>query len=202
MFARMLVTKQDAVGLWSLGQRIMLVVSVSFSVAVYFYATDIIALLYDKPTEDMVTVLQLLMIGFNPIAIIHIAGTLLTAKGVMKTLNKLFLAGVVVNFFGNWVLIPKFGAVGAAWCTILTQSFVALVQLFLVKQQFNIPLNLKLWVQVVLFVGGVIGLNKFLLDLNYLTWMPSFILVGILSVAVAFLSGLLSLRQIRSILNE
>lgn len=202
MFARMLVTKQDAVGLWSLGQRIMLVVSVSFSVAVYFYATDIIALLYDKPTEDMVTVLQLLMIGFNPIAIIHIAGTLLTAKGAMKTLNKLFFAGVLVNFIGNYFLIPEFGAVGAAWCTILTQSFVAIVQLFLVQRQFQIPRNIKMWVQVGLFVAGVIGLNKFLLDTAWVTWMPSFVLAGVLSVVLAFLSGLLSLRQIRSILNE
>ena len=82
-------------------------------------------LLYVNAEESWIHTFVLLMFSFIPIASTYVFGTLLTARGDMKSLNLISLAGLVLNFTLNFILIPGNLASGAALATLITQIFVA-----------------------------------------------------------------------------
>ncbi|MGH1337000.1 MAG: oligosaccharide flippase family protein [Aureispira sp.] len=197
MFARMLQHKKDIVPLLSLSVRMMLVVTFSFSIAVCFNATPILQMLYKAYHPEMVPLLILLLIGFNAIGVIHIVGTLLTANGNLKALNSVFVVGIFLNLTSNYFLILKYGAWGAAFSTLLTQSFVAIAELWLARQYFKLAWSKAFWLQVSLFIIGVLVLN-YLLIASQLAWGLCFVGAGLLSVGWAFVTQLLQPKRILS----
>ncbi len=61
------------------------------------------------------------MVSFIPMALIHIFGTYVTAEGKLKFLTVSALIALVFNIGLNLIFIPKYGALGAAFSSILTQ---------------------------------------------------------------------------------
>jgi O-antigen/teichoic acid export membrane protein len=197
MFSRMLKKKENVQTLWKLSASIMLVVTVGFSVAVCFNAEEIMRLLYDSYNESMVEVLVLLMVGFNSIGIIHIVGTLLTANGNLLQMNIVFVLGILVNIISNYFLILEYGAWGAAFSTIITQSFVALAELEIARRSFAVKLNYTFISRIILFVIGVLIINWGLDKLN-LHWFICFALAGIGALVWAFVTKIVEPQRILS----
>lgn len=200
MFSKMLQEKKDITSLLSFSCRIMLVVTLSFSVAVCFNATPIMQLLYKDYHPEMPTLLVLLITGFNATGVIHIVGTLLTANGNLKAINSVFVIGILLNFISNYILIVNYGAWGAALSTLVTQSCVALGELWLACQFFNLVWSKAFWWQITSFIGGVFIINK-LLVLSSLSWEVCFVGAGLLSVGWAFVAGVLQPKRIFTIFN-
>jgi O-antigen/teichoic acid export membrane protein len=200
MFARMLKNKENIQGLWKLSSSLMLMITVSFSVAVCFNASEIMSLLYVNYIPSMSEVLILLMIGFNSIGIIHIVGTLLTANGNLMVMNIVFVIGIVINTCSNYFLILEYGAWGAAISTIITQSFVAFAELELARRTFSVRLNGIFLFQVLLFVLGVGGINWGLQAFE-MPWLLSFVLAGLLSVIWALITKIIDVRGILGIIK-
>jgi O-antigen/teichoic acid export membrane protein len=201
MFARMLKNKENIQPLWKLSSSLMLVITVSFSVAVCFNAPEIMSLLYINYTPSMAEVLILLMIGFNSIGIIHIVGTLLTANGNLMAMNIVFVVGIAINICSNYFLILEYGAWGAAISTLITQSFVALAELELARRTFSVNLNGRFLLQVLVFVLGVLGIN---LGLEALAspWFLSFVLAGVFSVLWALITKVIDVRGLVGMKNK
>lgn len=202
MFARQLQAKEPVLPLLSLSARLMLVITGSFSAAVCTHADDLMQLLYNDYHPDMSGVLVWLMLGFNAIGVIHIVGTLLTARGNLRAMNTVFVAGILLNASANWLLIPRYGAWGAAICTLLTQGLVALLEWGLVQRWLQPDWRRSsLWWQVPLFVLGLVGINYGCL---YLTWWWgwSFVVAGLLSVGWSLAIGLLNSQLILSMFKQ
>ncbi|WP_052596366.1 polysaccharide biosynthesis C-terminal domain-containing protein [Aureispira sp. CCB-QB1] len=200
MFARMLKNKEDVQPLLKLSSSIMLVITVSFSIAVCFYAQEIMPLLYVNYSPSMSEVLILLMIGFNSIGMIHIVGTLLTANGNLMSMNIVFVVGIVINMCSNYFLILEYGAWGAAISTIITQSFVALAELELARRTFNLSTNILFLGQILLFVIGV-GLINWGLQRMVIPWFCGFVLAGICSVGWALITKIIDVRGILRVIK-
>lgn len=62
-----------------------------------------------------------LMVSFIPMAMIHIFGTYVTAEGKLKFLAISASIALFFNVGLNLIFIPKYGALGAAFSSILTQ---------------------------------------------------------------------------------
>lgn len=202
MFARQIKAQTDVLPLLSLSTRLMLVITGSFSAAVCTHATSIMELLYTDYHPDMAGVLIWLMLGFNAIGIIHIVGTLLTARGNLRAMNTVFVAGIFLNASTNWVLIPQYGAWGAAVCTLLTQGLVALLEWVLVQHWLQLDWRQSsLWWQVPLFIGGLVSINYGCLQGSW-GWGWSFVGAGLLSVGWAMLIGLLNIKRILSTFGQ
>lgn len=77
------------------------------------------------------SVFALLILGFIPISISYIFGTLLTAKGKLKQLNYIALIAVIINLSMNFMLIPVIEARGAAISCLVTQTIVCILQISL-----------------------------------------------------------------------
>ena len=90
--------------------------------------------------------------GFEKVVpLIGILGFLLIAIGVnnvtgvqyliptkrQNTFTKTVLIGATVNFIANICLIPIFGAIGAAFASVLAETVIALVQLVIVRNELS-----------------------------------------------------------------
>jgi len=201
MFSRILQQKKPILPLLKLSVSIMLVITVSFSITTCFHAENIMQLLYNEYTSQMPAVLILLMIGFNSIGIIHIVGTLLTARGNLMQMNVVFVIGIVINILTNYLLILSYGAWGAAISTVATQTFVAIAEFELIRRAFKIPLNLKYPLQVLLFVSGVCGLNWIIQQVPTY-WIIQFISTGIVAVLWAFAVKILDAKSILQVFRS
>ncbi len=80
--------------------------------------------------QKSIFILSLLFTALIFKGIIHIAGTLLTATGDLGRMHRLFIGAIAVNFCLNYFLIPLYGAKGTACVAIITQSGVAMVELY------------------------------------------------------------------------
>ncbi|MBA4302643.1 MAG: hypothetical protein C0424_00290 [Sphingobacteriaceae bacterium] len=95
----------------------------------HFQAYWMMDWLYAHQAAEQSEVFVILMWSFLPLSLNYVFGTLLTAGGQLKWLNGFAAAALLLNIGMNVLLIPQHGALGAAWSTLLTQSFVALAQL-------------------------------------------------------------------------
>ena len=87
-------------------------------------AQPIVDLLLGPSYERSATVLPILMLAFVFISMGYLSGYLTTIVGKQWRLAAIAAGGVVANVALNFALIPPFGAVGAAWATVVTELAV------------------------------------------------------------------------------
>lgn len=126
---------------------------VASSVTVYFvlYAKESILFLAGKAFLPAVMPMVILMPTVLLIGCSNITGIqVLTPLGQEKKVLYSIVAGAILDFTLNLVLIPHIGAVGAAISTTLAESLVLLVQCVLLKELLgSIVKNLCAWKTVI-----------------------------------------------------
>lgn len=148
----------------------------------YVYSNEILALLYQHTSAAQTEVFRLLMLSYLPIAGLYVTGSLLTASGKLKILNSLSAIALLTNVALNLLLIPRYGAVGAAVATLFTQFVLFIVQLLLAARLQSWSFN----------VGLVWRSILFMLLSSLLTWFsPHLGFVG--GMMLSFVGGLLLL---------
>ena len=134
------------------------------------------------------------MLSFIAVSGTYIFGTLLTANGSLKKMNYILVFAVLLNIVFNFILIPKYGALGAAWTTLVTQFFSMLAQLILVKKEFGWKNDFKEIIRFSSFcISIVITIYScyHFLDLN---WVIRFGLSLSAGIGLALLLGMLNLK--------
>jgi O-antigen/teichoic acid export membrane protein len=200
LFARMIKLKENIGQLVRLSCSLILTLSVISAAASFFYRHEIMDLLYDEHIEESANVFGILMFSFVAIGLTYIFGTLLTANGNLKQLNWLAFFAMVLNISLNFFLIPKYLAVGAAISGVVTNFTSAIIQIFLCGLIFKLKLNNQTLTSILSFIIGVLTLGYFSTLLE-LMWVYSFILMISGSVALAFITKLLSIKGIYHIIK-
>jgi O-antigen/teichoic acid export membrane protein len=159
MFSRLLSQKEDVQPLLSLGFRMMMAGAIPFCTVVFFNNVAISSLLSDHSTPIWGQVLGLEIWIFLPVCINYSFGTLLTANQSLAILSRLFAVGVVINIVLNLIFIPIWKASGAAAASLLTQSLMAIGQVFLAKKELKLTFQSKTIWQFAAFSVLVFGLN-------------------------------------------
>ena len=118
MFANMIINNQKLDELVKLSFSLLFVPASIVAVFSYFFSTQLMDILYNSNTLESAQVLGVLMTCFVAIASTYVFGTLLTANGSLRVLNKLAIAGVFLNLVLNLILIPYYQAleIGRASC--------------------------------------------------------------------------------------
>ena len=109
-----------------------------------YYGLEIMDLMYDVEVDCSAKVFRVLMYCFPSMSFGYVFGTLLTANGSLKHLNIISLCGLTVNVLLNVLLIPRYGAVGAAYTGVITQAFVVICQIIVSKNVFHVTVDKKL----------------------------------------------------------
>lgn len=136
MFSRMLARGEAVAPLTGLATRLMLCASLAVAVLVAFHARAVMDLRYTEHTAESAPAFALLMGGFVGVCVSYVFGTLLTAAGELRSLNRLAAAAMVLNIGLNLVLIPRYHAFGAALAGLITQLGSALAQALLARRHF------------------------------------------------------------------
>ncbi|MBK7213114.1 MAG: oligosaccharide flippase family protein [Bacteroidales bacterium] len=201
MFARLIKDKSDVTGLVKLSFTLIFTFAILVSLNLCLYNHEFMDLLYVKHIDDSAAVFKLLILGFIPISTTYIFGTLLTANGSLKWLNIIAFSGMVLNIALNYLLIPKFMAVGSAYASLITQFFTAILQLVMVQILFRFKVNYRYLFNVFLFVAGSILIT---MTVGYLVpeWKTGFILAMGLSFILAVVLRLIHFKALIQLLKS
>lgn len=195
MFAFMIKNKQPLNKLIKLSFSLIFIPSIVLALACLSSSSEIISLLYSNVNES-VNVLPVLMFCFVAIASTYIFGTLLTANNNLKQLNILAIIGLSLNFFLNFILIPKYQAYGSAIASLITQFLIVFIQVVLVKRVFNLTVNFKFLLTVILIVGALF-LTNMVIDLPFIYRV---LILGGIGLALSLLLKVVNLNDIKKLL--
>lgn len=201
IFAKLIKDKTPVHQMVKLSFTILFVLSIIISIGSAFFSEEIMQLLYKGDITEAKTVFELLIIGFIPISITYIFGTLLTANGNLKALNIMAFTAVVLNIGLNLILIPHMKAIGSAYASLFTQFATSMVQLIIATRIFKFKASDLNLIRLAVFLIGVILCNYFMKQTS-IDWKFEFITAGIASLALAFLLKLFSLGGIKRLLKS
>jgi O-antigen/teichoic acid export membrane protein len=208
MFAALIKKKQAVNSLVKLSFSIIISMSGIAAILSFFYSEELMQLLYGQQIGESIAdfqwridqsakVFQLLMGSFVAVSVTYIFGTLLTANGNLKLLNIIAASGVVINVSVNLILIPIWQAYGAAWASLSVQVFTAVLQLILATHIFKLNFGKRFWLRLTLFFLLTGSAGFFSKELPF-HWILNFVMAAVFGVILAFLSGLLKLRELFS----
>ncbi len=212
LFAAIIKEKEDLQGLVKQSFSIMLSMTCIIAVLCIFYSRNFMEIMYpqqaDETTasfmtriEESSTILKILMGSFVSISVTYIFGTLLTANGNLKHLNIVAALGVVINLALNFLFIPHFQAIGAAFTSLCVQFITCIIQFFIAKKIFNLMLGSGFWFRLLLFLALICVVTYLTTTLN-LTWMVSFGIATIACVIIAFLTKMLDYKDINELVQS
>lgn len=122
--------------------RIFLMMPAIFlAVAAPVISTPLNQLLYHGREAQTSEVINILFWCLPAFAIIQVHGTLLTASGYISAFVKLSGTFAVLNILLNFLVIPQYGAPGAAWVAVMTQNGFALLLYILSVRKTGIGIN-------------------------------------------------------------
>ena len=143
-------------------------------------------------------VFPILMGSFFCLSTTYVFGTLLTANGSLKQLNLVAASGVVINILLNLIVIPRFQSVGAACTSLCVQTVTAFAQYLICEKIFKLKLGWRYWIHLAVFLGSIV-ICTWLTKMLQVNWLVSFGIGFAVNVGLIFVTRLLSLKEITSL---
>ncbi|MBZ0205768.1 MAG: polysaccharide biosynthesis C-terminal domain-containing protein [Flavobacteriales bacterium] len=199
MYSRMLKNKEDVGPLTGLALRLVLAGTLAVAVIGSFYAKAVMDLRYTEHTDLSAPAFAVLIWCFVGVCITYIFGTLLTASGDLRTLNKLAAGGMVLNIGLNLVLIPQFHAYGAALASLITQGAMAVAQMVVAARRYSLSSKLRDVLGLGAYLGVLLGAAFALREAGAELLIAAPALAAI-AAAGALATGLVPVRGLRSLL--
>lgn len=209
LFAAVIKEKGDLQGLVKQSFSIILSMTCVIAVLCIFYSREFMELLYPQqefePLEafqyrisESSKILIILMGSFVSISVTYIFGTLLTANGNLRQLNIVAACGVVTNLTLNFIFIPHFQAVGAAFTSLCVQFTTCVIQFFIAKKTFNLCLGISFWLRLLAFIS-TISLSTYLVSRNTENWLTGFGISFAICILLAFITRMLDYKEIKDL---
>ena len=95
----------------------------------------------------------------------------------------------------NFILIPRYKALGSAYSSLVTQFFTAGIQIYFAYQIFKFKVNVRLIVSLLIFILGIVVFNYASRSFTS-NWIINFTIMLAFSGIWAFVSGLINLKSI------
>jgi O-antigen/teichoic acid export membrane protein len=200
IFSRMIKKGQDVAGMVRLSFTLIIVPAVTLAGLGLFYGFEILDWMYIEHVGTSSRIFPLLMFGFMAISTTYIFGTLLTANGNLRELNILAASAVGINIVLNLILIPEYKALGAAISSLVTQVYMALIQVIIsiIKlkfvSDFGFAVRLAVFILLLFLIGYLAG--RFMAS-----WYQGAILMIGSSIVLMFATKLLKLRDLYRIIR-
>tara|TARA_B100000795_G_C22799739_1_gene441208 strand:- start:417 stop:1820 length:1404 start_codon:yes stop_codon:yes gene_type:complete len=197
IFSRMLKRKEAVGKLLNLSGGLLIYGVSAFVIITIHYRMDILSACYGDyglnnnffsgeillNKENIIhsqKIYTVLILGIIPMSFNYCYGVLITASGKMGILNKIATVSLLLNLILNVMLIPKYGAYGAAYASLITQSFSAIAQLLIAYKTFKISFEL---LKPTRFLLGLSFLYFAIDNLDYLLSLQLRLLViGVLTI--------------------
>lgn len=189
IFSKLINDKLSIKPLLDSASRLLFTFALVTAIGGYFYASEILSLVYDSHIESSVAVFKTLMLTMIPLCMVMVYGTLLTANGSMRILNIFAMSGLVINLILNWFFIQLWGASGAATATLITQSIVAVTQLVFVWKYFALEFLPQLFFRYLTMLVLLL-LTGYFLQLQFTNFSGLLIYLCV-ALVIALISGVI-----------
>jgi O-antigen/teichoic acid export membrane protein len=196
IFSKMIKDKDDLENMVKKSALLLLAPVMILIISVFFYSDGIMQVLYKEHALQSAKILGILMFGFGGIATIYIYGTLLTANGNLKQLNIISATGVAVNIALNYILIPEYKYIGAAFSSMGTQILMSAAQFYLVYRIFNFKIDKRELAKWLIFSFILITQTKLIHKIEDYSYLLFFINI-IISFLWIFVLKIITVEQIK-----
>jgi O-antigen/teichoic acid export membrane protein len=116
---------------------------IGVAAAVTVLAEYLVPMLYGAAYAEAARILEVQIWAGIAVSMSFVHSRWLLAEGLQRYGLLYTVAGAVVNVMLNLILIPKHGAIGAAWATVCTQLGLLPIQLLLPKARRNFVLMMR-----------------------------------------------------------
>lgn len=201
MFGRLLAKNNDIRPIVRLSVNILLPVAFIATGSAVFFGTEIMQWLYTDMDQYSGHVFAWLMSCFPAYCIMYIYSTLLTANGNLILLNKVAIAGVVINLSLNFWLIPEQQALGAAKVAFVTQTTLAVLYMFFSGRKLPLDKGIKL---VAAHIGYVLllGAVGYACTLLHINWLYAMVLYALCGLVLIFLFRFVSVASVKALMAK
>ena len=179
---------------------LMLVYSTTAAITLASMDTQLMELLYTDHIDESATVFSILVYGIIPISMTYVFGTLLTAAGRLRQLNTFALCTLAINILINVFCIPRWGALGSAWASLVAQSFMAITQFWAAMKIFHLRPSWGYILKIVFFTLSITSCT--LLTPSDHAWWLRLTIVGIVALVLAVLLKLIDINELKTIINN
>ena len=124
--------------------KILLFIALPIMFGVYFLSKEIIIIMFGEKFIPAISTLQILSPLIFVLSIGNLFGTqVLIPLGKEKKLLISVIAGSMINFILNLLLIPIYNQNGAAFATVIAESVIMIIQVYFAKKlvKINITIN-------------------------------------------------------------
>jgi O-antigen/teichoic acid export membrane protein len=198
IFARQIKQRESIIDVLQTSGLLLVGVSIMVGVSAAFSSESLMRLIYHQEIPASSIAFSWIILSFIPISTGYVFGTLLTANGSMRVLNKMALFGIVINLAANFILIPLYKAEGAAMATFFTQIGTALAQVFIVLKVFQLKVHINHTVKLLVFSAIMIFIGFFSKDYSFGAWR--FIILSLTGTLFLFIFKIINLKEIRQLL--
>lgn len=148
IFSRLLKEKSSVSGIMTNAFNLLIsagLLMIAFSIGIL---EPLFNALYEDATTTSFESWIFLSITFLPMCFTIVFGTLLTANGNLRQLNFIALSTLIINITLNVILIPIYGATGAAIATLSSQVIFGILQWLVVRYSMNERLENGAWLKL------------------------------------------------------
>lgn len=195
LFSNMIAKKQKVNEIVKTSFILLYIYGLIIAVASFVYNQELMDLLYVKHVSESAAVFQVLMLSIFPIVLTYIFGSLLTANGNLKQLNIIAITGVCINVCLNLLLIPRLGAMGSAIASLVTQTFIIVVEMYIAINKFQFKIERPFIFKISIFTLGVILINVFSHYLPF-HWGIDFMIMLVATFILVFVTRLINIKHV------
>lgn len=201
LFGRLIAERSPIEPILRTGVNLLLPVALTVCITAWFFGNEIMTLQHRNATPYDSRVFSVLMFTFPAYCISYVYATLLTANGNIRILIFISLVGVSLCLLGNLLLIPRYGALGAAITACCVHLSVALLNLIAASRYFKLK-NDTTWIARLLFFALLMLLVVWTIHQYVLTFFPAMLCIAVSALICMFACGLFSFRRLQALLKN
>jgi len=129
--------KEEFIKIFNKAFDIISIMAFPAVVFLFLLASGIVQLIGGNAFAPAAHLLQILTVAIFVIFYGNLGGRGLIALDLQKQAMWIYLAGAVINIITNVIFIPQYGAVAAAWTTVLTEVFVTVAMFALIRKSMG-----------------------------------------------------------------
>ncbi|MEK6808962.1 MAG: flippase, partial [Nanoarchaeota archaeon] len=160
------------------------VIGIAIAIGVTILSDKIIYLIYGTEFSKSITSLQILIWAVLLIFLSTITMNFLNAINKQRTFSRIAIVATVINLIANLLLIPRFGYIGSALATLLTELLILVLTIYFIKK-YGYQINL-----IGIFIRPLLSGLIMASVVSYVKYLNIFIVIS-LGVIVYFFALLL-----------
>ncbi len=179
--------------LLEVGQVVTALPLMFVSVFVFFYGDKLFWQQTNSSAAQVLVMTQSLQVIFIALCInslFMVYSTLLTATGHEVFVNGLIVLGISLNVVINFIFIPEFGAIAAAWSTTISLAVVGVAYLVYVYLYLAVKIPFQCLAKILL-AGLGLGVAFYLLDQTSMSWYINSLMAGLIFLGLSAILGLI-----------